>query len=117
MSNLSLLQRFKDYFNLNLLISDIPNSFHENSLIGVFVRKEFLSLSCSSTATFSELVDYIETVFSLADLVKIDANIPFLLIEDLIEFGSYNALNHLLPFLDAKSELWASVFLIFYTTQ
>lgn len=112
MSDLLILQRFKDYFELNHPIFDIQNHNHESVLIGVFVRQEFLALSCSgsTSSSFSESINYIEQIFSLADSGKVDANIPFLLIEDFIEFGSYEALKHLLPYLDVKSKLWASVF-------
>jgi hypothetical protein len=110
MSDIALLQRFKEYYDLNQSISEISN--HENVLMGIFVRKEFLALSCNNSSSFPELIHYIEKMFSLANTGKIDANVPFLLIEDLIEFGSYEALKHLLPYLDVKSKLWASVFLI-----
>lgn len=107
MSDFSIFQRFKEHYNSNQSISEISN--HENVLMGIFVRKEFLALSCNSSP-FSELIHYIEKIFSLAELGKIETNVPFLLIEDLIEFGSYEALDHLLPYLDIKLKLWASVF-------
>jgi len=107
--DLSIFQRFKEHHTSNQSISESSN--HESVLMGIFVRKEFLALSFNSSP-FSELLHYIEKIFSLAELEKLESNVPFLLIEDLIEFGSYEALDHLLPYLDVKSKLWASVFLI-----
>lgn len=108
MPDLSIVQRFNDYCNSNQAFLEASNQ--EHILFSTFVRREFLTFSCKNYPT-SESINYIETIFTLADLGKIELNVPYLLIEDLIEFGSYEALCLLLPYLDLKSQLWASVIL------
>lgn len=105
-SDAEIIRRFRE--NYNLQKSSIENFGQENILLGIFVRKEFLSFACNNVP-FSEIIHYIETIFSLSESGKIDLNVPFLLIEDIIEYGSYGALDHLLLYLDAKSKIWASV--------
>jgi hypothetical protein len=105
-SEAEIIRRFRE--NYILQSSPSENLSQENILLGNFVRKELLTFSCNNVP-FSEIIQYIETIFSLSESGKIDLNIPFLLIEDLIEYGSYGALDHLLLYLDAKSKLWVSV--------
>lgn len=106
-SDTEIISRFKENYILQSS-SLSENLSQENILLGIFVRKEFLTLSCNN-GPFSEIIHYIETIFYLSESGKIDLNVPYLLIEDLIEYGSYGALDHLLLYLDAKSNIWASV--------
>lgn len=80
---------------------------------GIFLRKEFTAL-CLTNANFSELINYIELAFKLSENDKIDNNVPFLLIEDFVEVGSYSALEHLLPYIDEKSITWIEVSICFF---
>lgn len=73
-----------------------------------FIRNEFLRLCCSGNS-FDIIIKFIKAVFLLSEYKLIEEIIPFQIIEDLVELGSYSVLDQLLPFLDKKSEFWATV--------
>ena len=106
MSEIELMQKFQEYcLSTGVTVEDLGS---EMPLMGCFLRKDFAA-KCLTNASFSDLTNYIEMVFKLSETEKVDQTVPFLLIEDLIEMGSYSALEHLLPYLDAKSNSWMSV--------
>lgn len=111
MTAADIIKRFREYCSMYEI--GLGNVDNEPALLGSFVRKDFLNLLSSlGNSPDLDIIHYIEAIFSLADSEKLESNIPFLLIEDLIEAGSYSILEHLLTFLDEKSESWASVNLI-----
>lgn len=72
-----------------------------------FIRNEFLRLCAGNS--FDIIIKFIKAVFLLSEYKLIEEIIPFQIIEDLVEVGSYSVLDQLLPFLDKKSEFWATV--------
>lgn len=106
MNDTELIKRFEEHCRVNYFIVESANE--EQIMLGNFIRKDFMTRH-NEFCSFLELSNQIESVFFLAQSGKVDLNTPFLLIEDLIEVGSFQLLNHLLPYLDAKSKLWASV--------
>ena len=110
MADFEIQNRFREYCALTGTIVDELGT--EQSLLGNFLRHDFVSL-CVSNATFSDFIQHIEMAFKLSEIDKIDQSVPFLLIEDLIEVGSYSTLELLLPYLDEKSSLWISVIYLY----
>lgn len=106
MEDLLVMQKFRDYCSPTGTV--VENSSSEQSLLGNFMRIDFVA-QCLSNNNIYDLIQYIETAFKLFENDKIEQSIPFLLIEDLVEVGSYSALEHLLPYLDEKSSIWMSV--------
>ncbi len=111
MSESEIIDRFQKYCFSNETVSEPMKN--EQIVLGNFVRKDFLNL-LTGQENGSELINYIETIFSLSEAGKVELNIPFLLVEDLIEMGPYSSLEHLLNYLDAKSKLWVSVKFIMF---
>ena len=106
MRELEIMQKFRDnWSSTGIEVEDLGS---ELSLFGIFLRKDFVA-HCLSNVSFTDLIRFIETAFKLSEIEKVEQNIPFLLIEDLVEVGSYSALEHLLPYLDEKSNIWLSV--------
>ena len=106
MRELEIMQKFRD--NRSSTGIEVEDLGSELSLFGIFLRKDFVA-QCLSNVSFTDLIRFIETAFKLSEIEKVEQNIPFLLIEDLVEVGSYSALEHLLPYLDEKSNIWLSV--------
>ena len=89
--DMDIIQRFKQ-FNCfkETTISEIVGV---ETALGNFVRKDFLNIF--SVQGESSLIHYIDSTFLLVESGKIEVNVPFLLVEDLIEIGTYSTLGHL----------------------
>ncbi len=75
-----------------------------------FIRRE-LFVIYDQSRSFEHLQPFLEFAFSLANESKIDQSVPFLMIEDIVELGSFELLSSLLPYLDRKADEWTSVIL------
>lgn len=106
MEDLLIMHKFREYCSLTGTTAE--NSTSEQSLLGNFLRKDFVA-QCLSNSVIYDLIQYIEIAFKLSENDKIEQSVPFSLIEDLVEVGSYSALEQLLPYLDEKSSVWMSV--------
>lgn len=77
-----------------------------------FLRRELFNIYDRSTS-FTAIEEYLEYSFKLADELKVENNVPFLLIEDVVEVASFETLSQLLPYLDRKASEWCSVSLLY----
>lgn len=102
-----LCQSLRKKFELNLKFKFNSNEAEQTGFVN-FIRNEFLGLCCAGNS-FDIIKQFIKTVFLLSDYDLLEPNVPFQIIEDLIEISSYSVLEHLLHFLDEKSKVWAAV--------
>lgn len=73
-----------------------------------FLRTEFLAL-CEQSRAFDDVSSFLDGAFTLAADGRADSNLPFLLIEDLVEVGSFELLAGLMAYVDERSNSWSSV--------
>ena len=106
MSTEELFNRFKIHCVQNSIDENTAN--FESMFLTNFIRSEFLALNSDSRYQDDRAFVYLENIFSLSLSDRIEQNIPFLLIEDLNELGSYFIMQRVLTFLAEKSFLWAS---------
>ncbi len=87
------------------------NIVESKSALENFLRRDLFNVY-ESSQSFEAIESYIELAFELANELKIENSIPFLLIEDIVEIASFDRLGQLLPYLDRKASEWCSVYFV-----
>lgn len=98
--------KFQEYCQFYSISND---SLKINVAFETFLRRYFVSLITASNTSFLQPSELLDATFSMCENMNIETFLPFYLIEDLIEIGSFEILKDLLPYLDLKAQAWNSV--------